>query len=119
MHFLEKQDILYDPLLRDLLIEVAKTGAVKALVSVDKLSPYMSKSDAYRMYGRSTVDKWIKMGILRIMGEENEKQRIDRVEINAIASSSSLANYINSQYFKSQARKININEAYEKLKTNK
>lgn len=113
------RESLHDTALRNLLIEVAKAGATQALVDSGSLAPFISKADSYRLYGRKSVDKWIKLGVLTVRGEGNEKQRIDRVEIQAIASSSSLANYINSRHFRDQRRKINIDESCEKLKANK
>ncbi|QEL01545.1 hypothetical protein FKG96_12255 [Olivibacter sp. LS-1] len=110
------RELLYNREFRNVLVEVAKVGATQALTEVGKLTPFISKSEAYRKYGRKYVDRWIRLGVLTVKGEDNQKKQIDRVEIQAIASSTSLADYINSQEFKAKGIKINISEALEQDK---
>lgn len=49
----------------------------------------MSKSKAYRLYGRKIVDAWIRWGLLPEVkdGDENSKIRLDTARLNVLARS--------------------------------
>ncbi len=104
---------IFDYDLRDILTDAAKLGATAALAGAGLLKPYLSKAEAYRLYGRYKVDKWIRMQMVSVNQDlgNNDKGRIDRVEIEAVASSQNLATYINNQYFKSKGIKIDWDKA--------
>lgn len=72
---------------RNALIDAAEVGARKALIDVGVISPMMKLTDAYRMYGKHDVDKWIRMGLVRKIkdGDRNHAVRIDRMEIAGVA----------------------------------
>ena len=97
---------IFDYELRNMLTDAAKLGATQALADSGAIKPFMNKSEAYRAYGRASVDSWITDGLITPRGEIGKSWRIDRVEIQALASAKTVANYINSQYFKE--KKINL-----------
>lgn len=99
---------VFDYELRNMLTTAAELGATKALTNTGAIKPYMNKSEAYRLFGRAKVDDWIKDGLITPRGEIGKSWRIDRVEIQALASSKTIAQYINSQYFKDKGVKIKI-----------
>lgn len=98
---------VFDYELRNMLTSAAELGATKALSETGAIKPYINKSEAYRTYGRAKVDNWIKDGLITPRGEIGKSWQIDRVEIRALAASRSVAEYINSQYFKDKGVKIN------------
>lgn len=97
---------VFDYELRNMLTSAAELGATKALSETGAIKPYLNKSEAYRTYGRGKVDNWIKDGLITPRGEIGKSWRIDRVEIQALAASKTVAEYINSQYFKDKGVKI-------------
>lgn len=76
----------------------AELGAKSALEKTGAIKPYLSKNEAYRLYGRGKVDKWIEDGVLKIRqdGAANSKIRISRAEIEALAESENIAHFINT-----------------------
>lgn len=98
---------VFDYELRNMLTSAAELGATKALSETGAIKPYLNKSEAYRTYGRGKVDNWIKDGLITPRGEIGKSWKIDRVEIQALAASKTVAEYINSQYFKDKGVKIN------------
>lgn len=81
--------------LANMLQDAAEIGAARALAESGALKPFLSKQDAYRMYGQSDVDRWIKEGLItpRKDGNASAKWRIDRVEIKAVATASNRHTY--------------------------
>ena len=55
----------------------------------------MTKADAYRLYGRSNVDRWLREGLISI-GHPTETSQIffDRSELEAVAASSNRITYL-------------------------
>lgn len=75
---------------------LAKLTATEMLTMSGSLKPFISKSEAYRMYGRGKVDKWISEGHLSIGQDEvgtSSKMRINRNEIEALAQADDLVQY--------------------------
>lgn len=101
---------VFDYELRNMLTDAAKLGATQALADTGAIKPYMNKSEAYRLYGRGKVDSWIKDGLITPRGEIGKSWQIDRVEIQALSSSGTVAQYINTQYFKDKGVKINLDK---------
>lgn len=75
------------PFQLNLLMEhAAEMGATCALVRCGKLKPYLKKSEAFRLYGRPNVEKWIDRGWItpRKDGNHSAAWRIDRMELQAV-----------------------------------
>lgn len=72
----------------NLLSEAVAIGAKKVLVETLQLKPYISKSEAYKKYGRRLVDRWLKEGLIKQIkdGDTNHSIRIDRVELESVAA---------------------------------
>ena len=64
----------------------SELGAVTALVKSGKLKPYLKKSEAFRLYGRSNIENWINTGLItpRKDGEASAAWRLDRIEIEGL-----------------------------------
>jgi len=71
------------------------SGAQKALSDNGLLATDISKVEAYRLYGRSHVDRWIKEGlIVPISNGKNTKNYIDNGKLAAIAARSNRITYL-------------------------
>lgn len=83
--------------LQSLLSEAAEQGAKKALISVGKISPFISRSEAYRRYGKRQVDRWIAEGIVSVIkdGTNTSKTRIDLMQIETVAKASNRISWYN------------------------
>lgn len=76
-----------------LLRAASELGAIIALVNSGQLKPYLKKAEAYRLYGRKNIEKWIDDGLItpRKDGNHSASWRIDRVEVELIVKACSLA----------------------------
>ena len=65
-------------------------GYRKCAEQLGHLKPYISLNEAYRTYGRATVDRWVKEGLVEIIkdGTNSSKCRIHRETIEIVASMS-------------------------------
>jgi hypothetical protein len=66
----------------------AKSGAEKALAQLPAASVHITKSEAYRLYGRSSVDRWLQEGLLTC------PKKIDRAKLEAVAAASNRITYL-------------------------
>ena len=64
----------------------AELGATIALIKAGKLKPYLKKSEAFKIYGRSKVEHWIADGLVkpRKDGDHSAAWRLDRIELELI-----------------------------------
>ncbi|MGF7079726.1 hypothetical protein [Mucilaginibacter sp. UYCu711] len=72
--------------LKQLWALAAALGAQIALVRTGQLKPYLSKAEAYRLYGRKNIEAWIREGMLtpRKDGDHSASWRLDRIEAETI-----------------------------------
>ena len=95
--------ILEEKHLKDLLADAVEIGFKKGLmtgsVSEIKLKPYISKKEAYRLYGRAIVDRWIKEKLIKEIkdGDNSSTVRIDRIQIEIIAKSCNRSSFITTE----------------------
>jgi hypothetical protein len=73
----------------DLLKNATAEGAGKALLSSGILRDHLSKTEAYKIYGRSTVDRWLSEKLIKI-----SDKKINRFKLEAIAASSNRMTYL-------------------------
>jgi hypothetical protein len=88
--------LLTDHQLGMLLRDAAEMGAKLALTKAGKIKPYMSKAEAYRLYGRKNIERWIDQGLItpRKDGNQSAPWRIERIEAEAIRKSVDAMLYI-------------------------
>lgn len=84
---------------RNALIDAAELGAIKALVEIGKLKPYLKLNEAKRKYGPAIVERWIKEGLITPIkdGNHSASVRIDRIQIESIAKTCNRATYLKTQ----------------------
>lgn len=80
---------------RNALIDAAEIGAKRALEAAGLIKPYLKLREAHRLYGVTTVNRWIKEGLITPLkdGERNSSVRIYRVDIEAVAKASNRASF--------------------------
>jgi hypothetical protein len=73
-------------LIRTLLQQGAELGATCALVKAGKLKPYLKRNEAFRLYGRKNIERWMDEGLitLRKDGSHSSTWRINRLELELI-----------------------------------
>jgi hypothetical protein len=73
-------------LIRLLLQQGAELGATHALIKTDLLKPYLKQKEAFRLYGRKNIERWMDEGLvtLRKDGTDSAAWRIDRLELEII-----------------------------------
>lgn len=79
-----------------ILKNAAQSGAQKAIDDACVSPDCLSKSEAYRLYGRATIDRWVQEGLI-VLKSENGKilhKCIDRFKLEAIAHSSNRITYL-------------------------
>lgn len=81
------------------LIDAANIGALKALEMVGASKPYLKLREAFRLYGRRIVKRWIDEGLIHTIkdGDKNSSVRISRVEIEAVSMACNRATYITNK----------------------
>lgn len=78
-------------ILEKMLADAAERGATIALRKAGNIKPYMNKTEAYRLYGRTNVENWIRKGLITPKKDglnPSAQVRIDRIEIETIADQS-------------------------------
>ncbi len=79
------------------LMKMAVTaGADKALAASCLLSGKITKSEAYRLYGRNNVDRWRAEGLISLnyLSTSISKKTFDRQQLESVAESSNRGTYL-------------------------
>jgi len=77
--------------LRQMLIDAAEVAVLKYRIETSQEKAYLKKAEAYRTYGRSTVDGWIKQGLIQQFKDGSGKTatvRLDKVELVILSKTS-------------------------------
>ncbi|HAL51868.1 MULTISPECIES: hypothetical protein [Sphingobacterium] len=78
-----------------MLKEAAKLGAQEALVQANIIPAFIAKTKAYKLYGRTTVDRWMQTGQVHFHQDApNSKCLVSVADLAAVAASQSLVQYI-------------------------
>lgn len=78
-----------------LLKNAAEQGTAKAIKEERPVPDRLTKADAYRLYGRSNVDRWLREGLISIWQPTDTSQIfLDRSELEAVAASSNRITYL-------------------------
>lgn len=78
-----------------ILLESVTDGTAKVL-SENAIQPErISKAEAYRLYGRSQVDRWIAEGLVSFTKSKstNPSSGIDRLKLEAVSAASNRGTY--------------------------
>ncbi|MFD2964360.1 MULTISPECIES: hypothetical protein [Olivibacter] len=79
-----------------LLKNAAQQGTEKALAESGQLPDQLTKAEAYRLYGRGNVDRWISEGLIGHATPKvaHSRKCLDRARLEAIAASSNRITYL-------------------------
>jgi hypothetical protein len=86
--------------IRFLLRNAAELGVLVGLIKCGKVKPYVKKSEAYRKFGRNTVEIWISERLItpRKDGNHSSNWRIDRLQLETLGKSVEILRYLNQFY---------------------
>lgn len=79
-----------------ILLEAVTDGTAKVLSETDIQKERISKAEAYRLYGRGPVDRWIAEGLFKPLKGQIfiSSSGIDRNKLEAIAATSNRGTYL-------------------------
>lgn len=81
--------------LAELLKKAAEKGTANAIKEEQTVPDQLTKADAYRLYGRSNVDRWLQEGLISKQQPTDTSQIFfDRSELEAVAASSNRITYL-------------------------
>lgn len=81
--------------LATLLKKAAEQGTANAIKEEHPVPDRLTKAAAYRLYGRSNVDRWLREGLISKQPTANTSQIFfDRHELETIAASSNRITYL-------------------------
>jgi hypothetical protein len=83
-------------MLASLMEKAAELGAMEALCRSGQLRPYLNQAEAFRLYGRRRVERWVAMGRLIPIkdGDRTAKWRIDRLAVAALDAGIYFSRYL-------------------------
>lgn len=86
---------------RQLLALIAKAvelATIKVLIKTGDLRTYLKKSEAFRIYGRRNIEKWLSLGLLTMRkdGSHSAAWRLDRLEIETLVNSIEVSKLLNA-----------------------
>ncbi|MEJ6980735.1 hypothetical protein WG906_09765 [Pedobacter sp. P351] len=84
--------------LKQLMTDCVELGTKSTLIELNILKPFLSKNEAYKKYGRGTVDRWIKEGNLKAIkdGTTSSSIRLDRITLEILSKASTRHTYLTS-----------------------
>ncbi|PYF74574.1 hypothetical protein [Pedobacter nutrimenti] len=79
-----------------LLKNATEQGVNNALLECGQLQEHLSKAEAYRLFGRGNVDRWISEGLISPIQskERGSRKSLDRNKLEAIAAASNRITYL-------------------------
>jgi hypothetical protein len=79
-----------------LLKNAAEQGSANALEESGQLQDQLTKAEAYRLYGRGNVDRWISEGLISPTTPKGKISRkyLARTKLEAVAASSNRITYM-------------------------
>jgi hypothetical protein len=79
----------------NLLKNATEQGTNNALAESGYFQDQLSKADAYRLFGRGNVDRWISEGLISPSETKtNSRTCLDRKKLEAIAANSNRTTYL-------------------------
>jgi hypothetical protein len=81
--------------LQQLLNHAAEAGATQALIRIGKMPATIKQTDAFKLYGRTDITRWVKEGLVKqIQDGDSACVRYDVMELEAVAKSSNRHTYL-------------------------
>ena len=72
-----------------------QAGAQKALSQSGILQATCTKTVAYRLFGRSNVDRWLAEGLLTTIAQRDKvSKKIDKTQLERVAAASNRTSYL-------------------------
>jgi len=80
---------------KNMLIDVAEIAIERYRVEKGEIPSFIKKTEAWRLYGRTTIDRWLKEGLIKPKKDGNGTAmvRLDRIELELLSKSSNRHSY--------------------------
>lgn len=81
--------------LKNLLCDVSEMASIKVLIELGQIPSFISKREAYRLYGEGVVKRWISEGLIKVQkdGNNTSKCRLSRFELEALSKANNRLTY--------------------------
>ena len=80
--------------LATLLKNAVQEGADNALKKEHPIPDKLTKATAYRLYGRSNVDRWLREGLISTRKDDSFQTFLNRSELETVSGSSNRITYL-------------------------
>ncbi len=77
-----------------LLKNAAQEGVDNAIKKEQPIPNKLTKATAYRLYGRSNVDRWLRYGLISTHTDDSAQTFLDRSELETVSGSSNRITYL-------------------------
>jgi hypothetical protein len=79
-----------------LMQDATQRGLAKAMADKGLMSPLITKADAYRLYGRSNVDRWLAENLISLSSDpvKSSKRFLDTIKLASISAASNRHTYL-------------------------
>lgn len=77
-----------------LLKNAVQEGADNAIKKEQPIPDKLTKATAYRLYGRSNVDRWLREGLISTHTDDSSQTFLDRSELETVSGSSNRITYL-------------------------
>lgn len=84
--------------LQALLEHAAENATMRVLIKLGKLPATIKQSEAFKLYGRNTVERWVKEGLIeQIQDGDYATIRYDILKLEGVAKASNRWTYLTTQ----------------------
>lgn len=82
--------------LTKLLIHAVELGTSKAIEGEKSIPTLITKMKAYRLYGRSIVNRWLQEGLITLVSnrDSNTPKYFSRIELERVSAQSNRTTYL-------------------------
>jgi hypothetical protein len=82
--------------IQNLLAVGIEIGMKRMAIELGAIKPFLSKSEAYKIYGRGIIDRWLAEGLIKMQkdGNASSKFRIDRMQLEIVSKASNRRSYL-------------------------
>ncbi|NOW95979.1 hypothetical protein [Mucilaginibacter sp. SG564] len=79
------------------MLNAVNTGVANAVAESGVTSSFISKADAYRLYSRSNIDRWLNEQLiapLTVPGNSSKRKFLERTKLDSVAAASNRHTYL-------------------------
>jgi len=90
--------VITDFQLSYILEQATGLASIETMIRLGHIKSYVSKSEAFRLYGRNNILTWVDQGLIRPIkdGQHSAVYRMERLDLEAISRSIQVVRILNS-----------------------